>query len=266
MTNEYFRGGSMKQFVAIFFIIISITVFSAPDKVKLEYKFDQNRFQAFQMVTTTKSEFSMFGIDQKTGSKLILNIHREVEDGPKTGVFKIKNVVDSGKIIIQGKESEYAGEGNSTEVLMDKTGVIIEDLSREDKKINELQINFPDKEIRVGDYWGTQAEIDVSDISEKVKKLKIQMTFVLKGFETYRGQECAVIESRFDSTKIDERYLNVNIKGNGKIYFAYEEGKLLANFNKLKIHFDVKSDQNNEGRLRTIFSTDLDMLTQLTSL
>lgn len=256
----------MKRNIALFIILIAITVFAAPDSIRLEYSFEDNPYQAFQMTTQSKSEFSMFGIDQAASSELILNIHREVEKTDRRGLYKVKNVIDSGRIIIDGKESRYDGEGNSTEVLMNRTGKIIENLSESGKKINELQVNFPDKEITVGSYWGSTAKFDISDITEETKNLDVAIKFVLKGFEEYDGYKCAVIESRFETNEVKDRLLKIDIKGNGKIYFAYEEGKLLANFNQLKINVDVKSDQNKEHKLRTIFKVDLELMTKLKSL
>jgi hypothetical protein len=256
----------MKRLMMMMFVLISITVMAAPESARLEYKFEDSSIQAFQLITTTKSEFSMFGIDQKTGSKLILNLHREAEKGTKAGTFKIKNVVDSGKIIIQGKESKYAGEGTSTEILMDKTGRILENLDSSGKRVNELQVNFPSKDVKPGDVWGSKAKFDISDISTKTQDLDISMLFILKGFETYKGTECAVIETKFETNEVREKNLNINIKGNGKIYFAYEEGKLMANFSKLKIDFAIFSDENNENKLKKVFAVNIDMLSQLTSL
>ncbi|MCK9224901.1 MAG: hypothetical protein M0R46_04695 [Candidatus Muirbacterium halophilum] len=256
----------MKRLMMLMFVFISITVMAAPESATLEYKLDGGSIQAFQLITTTKSEFSIFGIDQKTGSKLILNIHRETEKGSKPGTFNVKNVVDSGKIIIQGKESKYAGEGSFTQIIMDKTGKILENLDESGKKINELQVNFPSKAVKPGDVWGTKAKFDISDISSDTKDVDISMLFILKGFESYKGAQCAVIETKFESNEIREKNLNINIKGNGKMYFDYEEGKLMANFSKLKIDFAIFSDENNENKLRKVFSVSLDMLSQLTSL
>ncbi|MFW5782544.1 MAG: hypothetical protein ACOCWO_04565, partial [Candidatus Muiribacteriaceae bacterium] len=133
----------MKKIIVLFLIALGITAFAAPDSVKLEYNFKDNPYEAFQMVTETKSDFKMFGIDQKTSSKMILNIHREVSQADKPGTFRIKNIVDSGKIIIGGKESKYSGENNTSTVIMDKTGKILEHIGENQQK--ELQVNFPDK-------------------------------------------------------------------------------------------------------------------------
>ncbi|MFA7577640.1 MAG: hypothetical protein WC002_06180 [Candidatus Muiribacteriota bacterium] len=255
----------MKRFAILLFTVISIAVMANPATVKLEYNFENNPFQAFQMSTKTQTEFTMFGMDQKTGSELILNINREAQKTNRTGIYKVKNTVDSGKIIIQGKESKYGGEGSFTEVMMDRTGKILENIT-EGKEITELQVNFPDKAVKIGDVWGTKARFDISDIAQDQKNLEVAITFIFKGYETYRGAKCAVIESRFETNRVNDKYLKLEIKGNGKIYFAYEEGKLLSNFSKLKIDLDLKSDDNKDRRLTTIFALSVDMLTQLTSM
>jgi len=41
---------------------------------------------------------------------------------------------------------------------------------------------------------------------------------------------------------------------------------MLSNFSKLKIDLDLKSDDNKDRRLATVFALSVDMLTQLTSM
>ncbi|MGM0607979.1 MAG: hypothetical protein ACQESP_06145 [Candidatus Muiribacteriota bacterium] len=256
----------MKQKVILILIVLTITVFTQPSSVRLEYDFEANPFQAFQMATKTSTELFMFGMQEKTGSELVLNIHREAEPGRRAGTYKVKNIIESGKIEINGEESAYGGAGTSTEVLMDKTGKIIENLSSEGKEITELQVDFPDKKVKIGDVWGTTANFDISDVAEHQSDFDIAVTFVLKGFENFRGEPCAVIESRFDTTKVEDDYLKMEVKGNGKIYFAYESGKMMGNFTKLKIDVDILSDKNDAGRIKSVFALSVDMETRLTSM
>ncbi|MBI3038563.1 hypothetical protein HYY75_05855 [bacterium] len=129
-----------------------------------------------------------------------------------------------GVITVNKTPSELPAQGQIIKVKMAKNGEILSSEGMDQQtNFQQMQIKFPDNPVGVGDSW----ETTISPNPQLPIPLKVKYSIL--GFETVDGFECAKLQSNVSTEQGDTGSINLSVKADGKIWFAYKAGIMLKN-------------------------------------
>jgi hypothetical protein len=122
----------------------------------------------------------------------------------------------------------------------------------------QFQALLPSQEVDIGSSWTTEQSQEIPDFGE----MKFQTKYTLAGFERVKGYDCARIDLNMTGSVIGKGTggagaaeemaglpfedmsmdLSGNLSGDGVVYFAPDEGKLIGTYIDMDIDFRLKMD------------------------
>jgi hypothetical protein len=116
-----------------------------------------------------------------------------------------------------------------------------------------MQLVFPDEELEIGSSWANSIPPSLQ------VPVALNVTYKIVGFQKVKGKDCIKILSEVrsgDSTTIEG--LSLDVKADGIIYFAFEEGMMVKNEVKSSMNMILKRVINNKQE-RIITKMNMDM-------
>lgn len=205
-----------------------------------------------------KTVYDIVGSTTVPGKGVVpMNMHMEtiiaqkVTEVESNDTVVIETTYESATVKADGKEIPFPYEDKSFTIVMTKQGKILEVRGLEKlslgainendykKMMQELQPEFPDKELRIGDTWSIEKKIELPQ-----GFLEITASSVLGDFKNIEGFRCAIINTEFSiPLTMQEEKQGIKIKmsgeeeGTGTTYFAVKEGKLVKAEVDISAHF-----------------------------
>lgn len=215
-----------KRFFVVLGILclLSAAVFAAPaEKVLLQYspapgttvKYKMN-IQGTTVVTAMQRA--------QTNLETAMSLEQKVTGVDKNGNVEMTTTITEGTITVNDTPTPLPNIGQIIKVKMAKNGEVLESEGMDQgANFNQMQIKFPQKPVGVGDSWDST----ISPNPQLPIPLKVKYTVL--GFETIDGYECCKLQSSVTSEAGDTGSINLNVKADGKIWFAYKNGIMVKN-------------------------------------
>jgi len=280
MVFHWGRSTGVSKKPTVFILLILILAFCLtlmegrgfPESIRLVYKPRAGTSTTYKM--EVKASAKVTGMEKE----IYPGVPRESTTSSKF-IFsdKILDVTPEGKIYEQltysnvQLEMEVEGrrqklpfadklEGKSILMEMDRDGrvISIEGLDQLGEELKDLRIEimytqlrpiFPNKELKVGDSWDNRTESAIP-IGGMLIRTKVEEKYTLSGFKQRGNDLCAVIgvDLEIDTkgrTVEKEGGVDVDIdivgKGKGKIFYAFENSKLLSSQIELDLTSGIRS-------------------------
>lgn len=113
--------------------------------------------------------------------------------------------------------------------------------------------SFPEKRLKIGDTWRREYSVPLeTKYGDAV--LNMGVDYTLTGFEMKSGYKCAVIETKISSQiekgnrVISDFLISGSGQGEGEIYFAFEEGLVVSQKDKIKTEFRITGSKEIETK------------------
>jgi len=207
----------------LFLVSLSLCSFAA-EKVLLQYNPAPGTTVKYKMTIQGTTVVTAMQRAQKTNLETTMNLEQKVTGVDKSGNIEMVTTITDGTITVNDTPTPMPVNGQQIKVKMAKNGEVLESEGMEQQgNFNQMQIKFPTKPVGVGDGWDST----ISPNPQLPIPLKVKYTVV--GFETVDGHECVKLQSSVTSEQGDTGSINLNVKADGKIWFAYKTGIMVKN-------------------------------------
>ena len=208
--------------------------------VKLRYCKEKGARSTYQVVMDGKTSVFVSERSNKTSMRTEMFLTQKVVDY-ESGLITLLTSIDSGSININGKQSPLPNIGQKVTSEMKPNGDIISTSGFNQIDTQKMQLVFPEKEIKIGSTWKNTVEPNLQ------VPVPLDVTYKVLSFEKIKNFDCVKIASTVRSgKKTTIKGLNLNVKADGFIYFAYKEGKMIRNEVKSTMRMILKRVINNE--------------------
>jgi len=195
----------------------------AAQGVRLQYNSSEGDSASYRMVMDGKTQVFVNNQTQESNITTEMYVTQSIK-GFKDGIVDLYTKIDSGQINVNGNISPIPYIGQQIRTGMKKNGEVVSNTGTVPIDINSMQFVFPDRELDIGDRW------DSSTPPSAQVPVTLTVVYKIVGMEKIKGRDCVKIASRVRSDKDTQiRGLSLDVKADGNIYFAYNEGLMIKN-------------------------------------
>lgn len=212
--------------ISILIILLSFMLtlsIYAQEAVLLEYKPKPGTTVKYQMNIRGSTVVTAMQKAQKTDLETIMKVEQKVTGVDKNGNIEMTTTILEGTITVNNTPTPLPAVGQIIRVKMAKDGEILESEGMDQGNFNQMQVRFPNKPVKVGDSWNSEIQPNPQ------LPIPLKVKYTLVGFEKVDGYDCAVLQSNVTSDQGQAGSINLNVKADGKIWFAYKEGIMVKN-------------------------------------
>ncbi|NLM17407.1 MAG: hypothetical protein GX221_06790 [Candidatus Riflebacteria bacterium] len=245
---------------AILFISAAFTA-TAADSVLLQYNPAAGTTTKYQMNLKGNTTVAAYGRSQTTNLETNMLIQQKVTGVDRVGNVTMETLIMDGKILINGQATQLPELGNLTTVKMAKDGEILEQsegMGDATQQNAQMQIRFPKTPVSVGHTWKSRIEPNPQ------LPIPMETTYEIVSLtEMVNGEKCAVIKSTVTTDKAAGGSINLDVRADGTIWFAYEKGIMLRNEVRSRMLMLMQNDmgdgnkENIQTRMNLILRMDV---------
>ncbi|MBF0408498.1 MAG: hypothetical protein HQM10_14195 [Candidatus Riflebacteria bacterium] len=215
----------LSTLLVVLFFLGLVAGASAQDKVLLQYSPKPGTTTKYKMNLQGTTVVTAMQRAQKTELKTDMGIEQKITGVDPKGNIEMATTITDGSITVNGTPTPLPAVGQVIKVKMAKNGEVISSEGMDSQtNFQNMQIKFPEKPTGIGESW----EATISPNPQLPIPLKVKYT--LLGFETVDGFDCAKLESVVTTDKGGAAgSINLNVKANGKIWFAHKDGIMVKN-------------------------------------
>lgn len=217
----------LKRFAVVFGVLflLSLSLSAvAEEKVLLQYNPAPGTTAKYKMVIRGNTVVTAMGRAQRTNLETTMKLEQKVTGVDKQGNIEMTTTITDGTITVNQTPTQLPAIGQIIKVKMAKNGEVLETSGMDQQaNYNQMQIKFPDKPVGVGDSW------DASIQPNPQLPIPLSVKYTVLGFETVSGQECVKLQSTVSSEQGSAGSIDLEVKANGKIWFAYKQGIMIKN-------------------------------------
>jgi hypothetical protein len=215
----------LSVFLAVLLLVSVAFTANAQNKVLLQYSPDAGTTTKYKMNIKGNTIVTAYGKNQQTNLETAMTIQQKVTGKDKDGNIDMETVILEGKITVNGTPTTLPNVGELITVKMAKDGTILSQSGMDQGGMsnNQMQIKFPTNPVGVGDTWTTKIEPNPQ------LPIPMETIYTVEGFEKVGGEDCVRLKSEVSTAKNNTGSINLDVKANGKIWFAYKKGVMMQN-------------------------------------
>ena len=217
----------MKRLSVLLTVLLLVSVCftaTAQEKVLLKYNPEAGTTTKYKMNIKGNTTVNAAGTNQQTNLETAMTIQQKVTGKDKDGNIDMETAILEGKIIVNGTPTTLPNVGQLINVKMAPDGTIISQTGMDPNSgMNNQQVKFPTKPVAVGDSWVTKMEANPQ------VPVAMETVYTVEAFEKMGGEDCVRLKSEVSTNKGQNGGLNLDVKANGKIWFAYKKGVMIKN-------------------------------------
>lgn len=240
-------------FLSVMFMVSVAFMASAAEKVVLQYAPKAGTTTKYEMTIAGKTFVTAYQKVQRTDLDTVMTIQQKVAGIDKEGNVDIETTVLDGKITVNNTPTTVPNMGQIINVKMAKDGRILSQSGAgvDQQGVNQMQIQFPTKAVSIGDKWTNKIEANPQ------MPIPMETTYTIVGFEKVAGRDCAKIKSEVKSVQPSSGSINLQVKADGFIWFAYKEGYMVRN----EVNSNMKMIMENDlgGNKKEKIETRMDL-------
>jgi len=218
----------MKRISVFLTVLLLVSVaFSAAaqEKVLLEYNPAPGTTAKYKMNIRGNTIVTAYKRAQRTNLETAMTIEQKVTGVDKDGNIDMATTILDGTITVNNTPTVLPNLGQIISVKMAKDGEIISSsgMDQQGGNFNQMQIKFPKEQVGVGSSW-------TSNIAPNPQlPIPMNVKYTVMGFEKVGGEECVKLQSEVSSAQGSAGSINLDVKANGNIWFAYKKGIMIKN-------------------------------------
>lgn len=215
----------LSVFLAVLLLVSMAFTASAQEKVLLQYNVDPGTTTKYKMTLKGNTTVVAPGNRQtRTDIETAMTIQQKVTGKDRAGNIDMETAVLEGKITVNGTPTPIPGIGEIISVKMAKDGTILSQSGPDQGGMGgSQQIKFPANPVGVGDTWTTRMEPNPQ------VPIPMETIYTVEAFEKIGGEDCVRLKSEVSTPKSNTGTVNLDVKANGKIWFAYKKGIMIQN-------------------------------------
>ena len=215
----------LSVFLAVLLLVSVAFTANAQNKVLLQYSPDAGTTTKYKMNIKGNTIVTAYGKNQQTNLETAMTIQQKVTGKDKDGNIDMETAILEGKITVNGTPTTLPNVGELITVKMAKDGTILSQSGMDQGGMNnnQMQIKFPTNPVGVGDSWTTKIEPNPQ------LPIPMETVYTVEGFEKVGGEDCVRLKSEVSTSKNNTGSINLDVKANGKIWFAYKKGVMMQN-------------------------------------
>lgn len=231
----------MKRLSVLLAVLLLVSVAftaSADEKVLLQYSPDAGTTSKYKMAIKGNTIVTALGKNQTTNLETAMTIQQKVTGKDKDGNIDMETSILEGKITVNGTPTTMPNVGELISVKMAPDGTILSQtgMDAQNGMNNQMQIKFPSNPVGVGDTWTTKIEPNAQ------MPFPMETVYTVEAFEKQGGEDCVRLKSEVSTSKNNTGSLNIEVKANGKIWFAYKKGIMIMNEVNSKMIMVIQND------------------------
>lgn len=242
MFKRIFVAGLILAFV----LSLSGDVFAAG--VKLQYDLKSGDSTKYRMKMKTTTSIGALGKVDKMDADTEMNLVQRVLSKDEKNVMYILTSIENVKTLVNGTPADEKINKQAERVFtmhMEPSGKILDTQGlNAEMSMQQMQLAFPTDPVDIGKSWE-----NVLPASEQIPTT-LKMTYTVEKFEKVHDMDCVVIQSKVVSAPAKGAVSQLDVNANGKIYFAYKEGKIVKN--AVKGDFGSVTNQVIDGKTEPI--------------
>jgi hypothetical protein len=226
-----FAKGDLVPMLKRFSIFLSVLVLvsvaftaTAAEKVLLQYNPAPGTTAKYKMNIRGNTIVTAYRRAQRTNLETAMTIEQKVTGVDRQGNIDMATTILDGTITVNNTPTQLPNTGQKINVKMARDGEILSSSGMDQQgNFNQMQIKFPKKPVGVGDTW-------TSTIKPNPQlPIPMNVKYTVVGFEKINGMESVKLKSEVTSSQGAAGSINLDVKANGMIWFAYEKGIMIKN-------------------------------------
>ena len=217
----------LKRFAVVFgvlYLCLVATSAFASGKVLLQYSPKPGTTTKYKLEIRGATTVTAMNRAQKTDLETLMSLTQKITGVDAKGNVSMQTEITQGTITVNKVPTPLPVTGQVIKVKMAKDGEVLESEGMDQQgNFQQMQIKFPNRPIGVGETWETV----INPNPQLPIPLKVKYTLV--GFETVDGYECAKLQSIVTTDNGQAGSISLNVKADGKIWFAHKEGIMVKN-------------------------------------
>ncbi len=237
----------LSVFLAVLLLVSVAFSAYAQDKVLLQYNPDAGTTTKYKMTIKGSTVVTAYGKNQNTDLETQMTIQQKITDKDKDGNIIMQTSILEGRITVNDTPTALPDVGNIITVKMAKDGTILSQQGMDNGGMNnqQMQIKFPTNKVGVGDSWTNKIEPNPQ------LPIPMETVYTVEGFEKVGGEDCVRLKSEVTTAKNNTGSINLEVKANGKIWFAYKKGIMMKNEVSSNMLMVMQQDLGN-GKMENI--------------
>ncbi len=217
----------LKRLSIILSVLVLVSVAftaTAAEKVLLQYNPAPGTTAKYKMNIRGNTIVTAYKRAQRTNLETSMTIKQDVTGVDQQGNVEMATTIIDGTITVNNTPTQLPNIGQIIKVKMAKNGEIISSTGMDQQgNFNQMQIKFPSKPVGVGDSWDSNIKPNPQ------LPIPMEVKYTVVGFENVGGEECVKLKSQVTSSQGSAGSINLKVKANGNIWFAYKKGIMIQN-------------------------------------
>lgn len=212
-------------FMTVLLLVSVAFTASAQNKVLLQYNPAAGTTKKYKMNIRGNTIVTAYQRAQRTNLEATMTIEQKVTGIDREGNIDMATTVLGGTITVNKTPTQLPNLGQKFSVKMKKTGEIISTtgMDQQGNYNNQMQITFPTKPVGIGDNWTSTIP------ANPMLPIPMSAKYTIVGFEKVGGEDCVKIRSEVSTAQGKAGSINLDVKANGHIWFAFKKGIMIQN-------------------------------------
>ena len=191
------------------------------DPICLEYKGKTGDVKRYATTIDTKQILIEKGARREGTQKVQVIMTQTITDVSSDGIFTVQVVIDSGKVMSEGKSLPLPNAGQKIMMKMKKSGVIISC----DPPTDFSQPSFPEGPKNVKERWTSESKVNVQGRPDPIT---LSYRYILWDLIKVNAYNCAEIKVSCPETATEiQPGVTQKISATGTTLFEYNQGFLV---------------------------------------
>ena len=212
-------------FLSVLVLVSVAFTATAQEKVLLQYNPAAGTTAKYKMNIRGNTIVTAYQRAQRTNLETAMTIEQKVTGVDKDGNVDMATTILDGTITVNNTPTQLPNIGQIISVKMAKNGEILSStgMDQQGGNFNQMQIKFPNKPVGVGESW-------TSNIPANPQlPIPMNVKYTVMGFEKVGGEDCVKLQSDVSTAQGAAGSINLDVKANGNIWFAYKKGIMIKN-------------------------------------
>ncbi|NCB38520.1 MAG: hypothetical protein EOM80_07110 [Erysipelotrichia bacterium] len=212
-------------FLTVLLLVSVAFTATAQEKVLLQYNPAPGTTAKYKMNIRGNTIVTAYKRAQRTNLETAMTIEQKVTGVDKDGNIDMATTILDGTITVNNTPTPLPQLGQIISVKMAKNGEIISSsgMDQQGGDFNQMQIKFPDKAVGVGESWSSNIKPNPQ------LPIPMDVKYTVMGFEKVGGEDCVKLQSEVTTSQGAAGSINLDVKANGNIWFAYKKGIMIQN-------------------------------------
>ena len=227
------------RYVAVV-VLASAVAGSAHGRVRLRYSTRPGDSSTYQVVMDGSTSVFVADKSQRTNLRTEMFLTQQVTEA-RGNTVNVLTTIDSGSININGQQSPLPNIGQRVTSEMRPNGEILSSSGFQQLDTRNMQLVFPEEPVAVGSTWTSTIEPNLQ------VPVPLTVTYRVLAFERIKNYDCIKISSTVRSGEQSTiEGLALDVRADGTIYFAFNEGKMIRNDVKSSMRMILRRVIDNE--------------------